>query len=106
MIFGTAIRKYGAGPVRRPGVGAFAAIFSLLVVLAGCSGPDTTPVELRHVPGAAAQGIVTYYLDKYAAEFQLAPRPAGSPQQYRWGGRPRRRKAGPERYFWTADRPL
>lgn len=80
IIFGTAIRKYGAGPVRRPGVGAFAAIFSLLVVLAGCSGPDTTPVELRRVPGAAAQGIVTYYLDKYAAEFQLAPRPAGSPQ--------------------------
>jgi penicillin-binding protein 1C len=79
-MFRMTVSKVFAGPARRPFFGAFAATLSLLVVLAGCSGPDTLPVELRHVPPAAAQSAVTYYLNKYAAEFQLAPRPAGSPQ--------------------------
>ncbi len=80
MMFGKAVCEFFAGPARRSMLRALALITGLLVVLAGCSGPDTLPAQMRTVPGAAAQGIVTYYIDKYAAEFQLAPRPAGSPQ--------------------------
>ena len=59
---------------------ACAAAALLLIVLAGCSGPDTVPVALRGVPAASAQSIATYHLTRYAAQYQLAPRVQGPPQ--------------------------
>ena len=54
---------------------------ALVFLLSGCSGPDTLAPRLRTVPPAAAQSIVTYYLGKYEADFQLEPRPQGGTRE-------------------------
>ncbi len=53
---------------------------SLALLLSGCSSPDVLPSQLRTVPPAAAESIVTHYLSKYKAGFQLEPRPQGGTQ--------------------------
>ena len=53
---------------------------SLALLFSGCSSPDVLPSQLRAVPPAAAESIVTHYLSKYKADFQLEPRPQGGTQ--------------------------
>ncbi len=53
---------------------------ALALLFSGCSSPDVLPSQLRAVPPAAAESIVTHYLAKYKAEFQLEPRPQGGTQ--------------------------
>ncbi len=70
---------------------------ALALLFSGCSSPDVLPSQLRGVPPAAAESIVTHYLSKYAADFQLEPRPQGGTraiaeaylQRYQPGPEPR-----------------
>jgi penicillin-binding protein 1C len=68
----------GASVLHKP-ISLLAAIVVLL--LSGCSAPDTLAVQLRSVPPAAAQSIVTHYLRKYNANFQLEPRQRGGTRE-------------------------
>jgi penicillin-binding protein 1C len=70
---------------------------ALALLFSGCGSPDVLPSQLRAVPPAAAESIVTHYLSKYAADFQLDPRPQGGTraiaeaylQRYQPGPEPR-----------------
>lgn len=53
----------------------------LTLVISACS-PANNPVAdgMLPVPGAATEALISHYLSTYAAEFQLEPRPQGSPK--------------------------
>ena len=51
------------------------------LLLGGCGTPAALPQQLVHVPGAVAESALTHYLGVYAADFQLSPRPPGTPRQ-------------------------
>ncbi len=72
-------------------------MIGLSLLLSSCGGPNTPAPQLRAVPGAVAESAVTFYLNKYAAEFQLGPRVEGGTlaiadrylQRYQPGPEPR-----------------
>jgi penicillin-binding protein 1C len=71
------LRLVSGAPLRR--ILLLSTVFAVL--LSGCTAPNTLGPQLIAVPGATAQSIITHYLNKYAEEYQLAPRPPGNTRE-------------------------